>query len=361
MITSANFRPHVGGIERFVETLATGLAARGHDVKVLSCRPAGAAPREEVDGYEIVRAPATYVLEKRLGVPYPVPAPGLSRLLRHELEGVEVVHAQDALYATSVLALRTARRRQIPAVLTQHVAFVPQRNLVLDTAERAAIATLGRAARLAGAVVTLNPAVSSWVAKTWGIAEPRVLPVGVGPSGAAVDRRAVRRSLGLSEEGFLALFVGRDVPKKGLDVFLGATGAGVELVAVTDREGTSAGAALLPFMSADRLQQLLASADAFVLPSEGEGFPLTLQEAFTAGLPVVTTMQPGYDHYLSPDDVLVVERDPRSVREALVRLSGDRELQARLSARSRAVAERHFGLERFVSAYESLYEEVTAA
>jgi len=161
----------------------------------------------------------------------------------------------------------------------------------------------------------------------------------------------------LPTDRFVALFVGRDVAKKGLDVFLAAGHPSYDLVAVTDRVATPGGATLLTFMSPDRLQGLLSCADAFVLPSEGEGLPLSLQEALAAGVPVVTTRQPGYDDFLSEDDVVYVDRDPCAVRAALRHLATDGELQHRLSERGRQVAERHFGFERFVGAYEALYEE----
>jgi glycosyltransferase involved in cell wall biosynthesis len=357
VLASANFLPHVGGIERFVEMLAGGLAARGHEVTVVCCRYDGAPEREE-GPFEIVRVPSTYALERRLGVPYPLPSPTLVRTLGRLLREAEVVHVQDAVYATSVASLLAARRRRVPSVLTQHVAFVPQANPALDAIERVALGTIARAARLATVVATLNPAVADWAAKTWRIAEPRVLPVGVPePPGAGTDRAAVRRSFGLPEDRFVALFVGRDVPKKGLDVFLRAGDPAYELVAVTDRAGSDSDATILPFMAADRLGELLHAVDAFVLPSEGEGFPLTLQEAFATGLPVVTTMQAGYEHYLAPADVLVVEREPGSVREALLQLTSQPSLRETLAARSRTVAEAHFGLDRFVSAYEELYAE----
>lgn len=356
---TAYFRPHVGGIERFVEILAGGLAERGHDVTVLCCRTERESPlRETVDGYLIERVPASNRLERHLGVPYPVPEPfKLRRALRRLLPRVDVLHVQDALYASSIAALILSRRRGVPSVLTQHVAFVPQRTRSLNALEQAALATLGRSARLATLVATLNPAVASWVEERWGIREVRVLPVGIpGRTEPAGDRADVRRSFGLAPDRFLALFVGRDVPKKGLDVFLGAADDAYELVAVTDRprEGR---ARILPFMSPDRLQELLGCVDAFVLPSEGEGFPISLQEALATGLPVVTTRQPGYEHYLSPDDVLYVERDPEAVRAALRRLVEGGQLRRQLSERSRAAAERNFGMERFVDAYEEVYEE----
>jgi glycosyltransferase involved in cell wall biosynthesis len=361
LLVSANFAPQVGGIERFTEVLAGALVGRGHEVGVVCCRSEGAPALEERNGFSIHRIRSTYVVERTLNVPYPLPDPvDLVTTLSRATADVDLVHVQDTLYATSLPTLLLARRRGIPSVLTQHVAFVPQEKPLVDGAQRAAVATLGQCARLASAVATYNPAVAAWVAERWGIEDVRLLPVGVAaPPAGSVDATTGRASFGLPEDRFVALFVGRDVPKKGLDLFLGAQDPAYELVAVTDRRRQSGGGVkLLGFMSPERLQSLLGCVDAFVLPSEAEGFPLSLQEALANGLPVVTTRQPGYEHYLAPDDVLFVDRDAASIRDALTRLATDEDLRTRLSARSRAAANRHFGVEEFAKAYEELYEAV---
>jgi D-inositol-3-phosphate glycosyltransferase len=360
VLVSANFAPHVGGIERFTHILAGALAQRGHEVAVGCCRSGQAPFQEDRNGYSIHRVRATYAAERRLNVPYPLPNPvDLARMLAGVMGNADVVHVQDALYATSLPALLLARRRGIGTVLTQHVAFVPQQSRLLDGAQRAAVATFGRCARLATAVSTYNTAVAGWAASRWGIRDVHVLPVGVETSRPeATDRTALRRSFGLPENAFLALFVGRDVPKKGLDVFLRSRDPAYELVAVTDRAASASGPPLLGFMSPERLQSLMRCVDAYVLPSEGEGFPLSLQEALGNGLPVVTTRQPGFEDYLGPDDAVFVSRDPQSIRQALKQLATDSDLRSRLSARSLGLAERHFGVEAFVTAYESLYTAV---
>src|SRR5438093_1546085 len=132
------------------------LAERGHEVTVAACRTDGAPAGEERDGkVSIVRIPATDVLDSRLNVPYPLPEPiSAVRTLRRLVAGADVVNPQDALYATSVMTLAIARRRRVPSVLTQHVPLVPQRQRLLDVAQRAAVATLGRSARLATRVIS---------------------------------------------------------------------------------------------------------------------------------------------------------------------------------------------------------------
>jgi D-inositol-3-phosphate glycosyltransferase len=168
---------------------------------------------------------------------------------------------------------------------------------------------------------------------------------------------AVRRELGLPADRFLALFVGRDVPKKGLDVFLAARDPAYELVAVTDREPSSApeGTRILPFVEPEQFGRLLASVDAFVLPSEGEGFPLALQEALVAGLPCVVAFGPGYDRYLANGEALPVRREASEIRTTLHRLIADEALRSTVSDRAREAGRREFGVSRFAEAYERLY------
>lgn len=359
LLVTAHFRPHVGGIERFVENLADGLATRGHEVTVVCCRTERGSAATEEGRYRVVRVPASTVLERRLGVPYPIPSPVVLRRLREEIGRADVVHVQDALYVTSVVALRGACQAEVPSLLTQHVGFVPQGRRALDLAERAAIVTLGRSARLATRVVSLNDDVARFARRAWKLPQVRVLPVGV-PAPVGADRDEERRRLGIDPERFVALFVGRDVPKKGLDVVLGAADAAYEIVAVTDRNGPApAGATLLPPMPHERLGRLYAAADAFVLPSEAEGVPVALQEAAWAGLPLVITLGPGYEGVVSADEVHAVDRDPESVRSALRELAADPARRDVLGARARALADRSFGLDSFLDAYELQYGELT--
>ncbi len=308
----------------------------------------------------VVRIPSSHLLQHRWRVPYPLPSPlALVPELRRRVASCDVVHVQDAIYATSVGALVAARALGVPSLLTQHVGLVPQSTRLLDAAEGLAMSTLGWSARLASQVVAYNADVAAWSTSKWRLPDVPILPIGIPDPlvGSAPDRSSVRRALELPEDRFLALFVGRDVPKKRLDLVLAATDDAYDLVALTDRTDNERldHAHVLPFLEQERYRDLLLSVDAFVLPSEAEGIPLALQEALLAGLPCVVTRVPGYERYLGDDDVLWVEPNPGSIRAALTRLAGDDALRTELAGRARAAGLREFGLEQFVDAYEELY------
>jgi glycosyltransferase involved in cell wall biosynthesis len=169
---------------------------------------------------------------------------------------------------------------------------------------------------------------------------------------------ATRRELGLPEDRFIALFTGRDVPTKRLDLFLSAGDPAYELVAVTDRPADDSPARLLPFMTPARFGRLLAAADAFVLPSRAEGLPLALQEALVAGVPCIVTRLPGFDRFLADADAIFVPPEPGAIRDGLRRLATDESFRRALADRARRAGERQFGLDRFVDAYEALYHDL---
>ncbi|MBU1451121.1 MAG: glycosyltransferase, partial [Proteobacteria bacterium] len=117
------------------------------------------------------------------------------------------------------------------------------------------------------------------------------------------DKRAARRHLGLAEDGPLALYLGRLVPGKGLEMALEALAAlpRARLLVVGDgplRSALEAQAGRLalgqrviwagPQPHGD-IPRYLAAADLLVLPSMSEGEPNVILEALSCGRPVVAS------------------------------------------------------------------------
>jgi glycosyltransferase involved in cell wall biosynthesis len=85
------------------------------------------------------------------------------------------------------------------------------------------------------------------------------------------------------------------------------------------------------------LPPIFAGADVFVLPSHFEGHPKALLEAMSCGLPTVGADSPGIREVLCDGETgLLCGTDAGSIRTAIRRVLGDRELAARLGTAARA-------------------------
>jgi glycosyltransferase involved in cell wall biosynthesis len=362
--------PHLGGIEVAIDALAAELARRGHEV----CHVASGATRPYEHGpppsaYRLVRVPAFNAAEQRLGVPYPVFAPRLLPVLRREVARAGVVHGHGVLYQSAALALWLARRaphRPVRAA-TEHVGHVAYTSPVLDAVQRAAFATLGRAtARNAQGLVVLNAKVEEELRRLApgrpvvrianGVDARRYRPPAPG------ERAALRAGLGWDDGRPRVLFVGRLVAKKGLGHALAAAAeaAGAwELVVAGPGDpppGLPPAARILGPQPPGRVAALYRAADAFLLPSRGEGFPITAQEAMASGLPVVLAADPAYAPYVAGagPGVRLAGTEPGPLAAAVAAALADPEAGPRAAAHAR----RAFSWASAADEHEALWERL---
>lgn len=298
--------PHMGGIEVVVDHLARQMVARGH--QVLHAAAASVRRDDERGGadppYPVMRLDAWNGLEEHAGIPYPRVRPRALRTLRAAMATADVIHAHGMLFHGSAAALRAGRDTGAARVLTEHVGAVPYSSGLLNWVQGVAVRTVGRAtARKAQAIVTLNSRVHELMEQL--APSARVVRIGNGvdldryrpPS--AGERAALRADLQWDERP-RALFVGRLVEKKGLSAAIAAAaidGGAWQLVVAGPGTPPAAEAPHVEFLGAlapGRVAALYRAADLFVLPSVGEGFPLTVQEAMASGLPVVLSDDPAY-------------------------------------------------------------------
>jgi glycosyltransferase involved in cell wall biosynthesis len=358
--------PHSGGIERVTSSLCDGLRRRGHDVRWIASA-AGSTPG---DAGAAVRIRAWNVLEDTLGVPYPLWGPAGLRRLSSLIRWADVVHAHDCLYMGSAAAAFWCRRLRKPLLLTQHVAQVPF-GPVLDLMQRIAYETLGR--MVVGAVdraVVCSAHVPESLAKM-GIRRrfelvPNAVDLGRFAIADAARKHRARSNCGLRDDERVLLFVGRLVPKKGvpdlcaMQSVLGAEG--IRLLVVGD--GPLAGELTrvpgvlhIPAVAPSEMPEVYAAADAFVLPSRGEGLPLSVQEAMTQGLRVVVSDDPSFTRNLAgaPGVTFAPDRKTllRETRAALVAQPSPGPISA--------WARERWGPERFVGEYERILGELRTA
>lgn len=347
-ILIGRFPPHdVGGAERQADRLAASLAARGHDITVITRRWSGRPPHEVRDGFRIVRTPVALVGAARslvdtvatLGTLRGLsPRPDVVLAFQTFISGA-IAGLSDALggppVVTWVRGENEYRFDRLPHL------FAPSR-FAWNQARRILVQSSDHRAALLAQVTRRDPQLAERLA-------PRLLVLG---NGVDVPAEAV----GPGEDW---LYVGRLIAHKGIDVLLDAlarargTAAARPLWVVGDgpaRASLEAQARSLDvdvrfvgMVGRDELPSYWERAAAIVLPStQGEGLPNALLEAMAAGVPPVATMLPGVRELVAGVGRIVEPGDSGALAGALTVLCDPAE-RRRLAfgARARA-AERSF-------------------
>jgi glycosyltransferase involved in cell wall biosynthesis len=306
---------HVGGVERTLLRLAEEVAARGHEVTLLSSSEAPGVAWE--DGLRHVRLP-------RRGTALRAPLAAFARHLPHE---AELVHVPATYPFTTGPVLRAAAGRRKAAVLDFH--FEPDPGTPVGR-------LAGRAFRLAGprAYARATLALVRSVAYARSAPSLRAVPASrwrVVPNG--VDARRFQPH-GKAAPGAYVLFVGRLVPYKGVEVLLSALSQlhpAPPLVVAGDgplRARLESQAARLGVEATflgrvpDRaLPPLYRGARLTVLPSVNrqEAFGICLIESMACGTPVVASRLPGVAEVASLGGVLAPPGDAHALARAVLR------------------------------------------
>jgi glycosyltransferase involved in cell wall biosynthesis len=113
----------------------------------------------------------------------------------------------------------------------------------------------------------------------------------------------------------------------------------------------------------DRKIGMLAQSDVFVLATYEEGLPYALLEALAAGLAVITTRTGAIPDVVAEGvhGLFVPSRDPEAIYRAVVALSADRDLVARMGASCRTRVAAAYSMERLANELCRLYAEMSAA
>ncbi|NUP49712.1 MAG: glycosyltransferase family 4 protein [Catenulispora sp.] len=361
------YPPHVGGIENVVRSEARHLTAAGVEVTVLTSGDRSSVTDE--DGVRVVRVRAWNGLERKADVPFPILGPKLLRRAVRWARWADVVHIHDAFYMTSWAALIAAKTTGTPTVATQHVMLVHHKSAVVGLVQKAVYATAGRLLmRTAHTVFTLNSDVAAFVRGLGARPERlRHLPNGVDtalfrPVQDAAEQAAERERLSLPQDSVLVLFAGRFMPNKGFDTLLAAADPAYRLVFAGGPAEALAGAGgsaiYLGSLAPAEMAAAYRACDIFALPSMAEGFPLTVQEAMSSGIAVVTTDLTGYAAYdLDRDRVSLVDRDTETLRVRLREIAEDSELRGQMGKYAREYAVERFAwpdhASRLIEAYRS--------
>jgi glycosyltransferase involved in cell wall biosynthesis len=313
------------------------------------------------------------VIERRLGVPYPIWGAAGAREIVRLVEWADILHVHDCLYFGSALTVLLARRARKPVLLSQHLGFVRYPLFILNGIERLAYHTLGRAVlRRASHIVFCTQTAEAFVTTLLG-SRPKAasaIPYGIDTERfrppTHEERLEARRVLGLPESEPVALFVGRLVEKKGARLLLETSRQmrAHRFLMVGDgplRPEGKDNLTWFPYVPNEKMELVYRAADVFLLPSHSEGFPVAVLEAMASGLPVIAPLGQPFTTVLEGEQAcLPAERTPAALCRALRNLAGRPALADTLGSRSRSLVEQEWSLASMKSRYLTLIRDLVA-
>lgn len=297
LMVSHFYESHGGGIERVAGHVARALGDAGHPVCWAASQTDAVAADPRIETLPLSCFNPT---ERLTGLPMPIPTPAAIAALARAVRQADAVIIHDALYVTSIIAMAVARRAGRPAVLIQHIAELEFTNPLMRGIMRLATKLVTRPMlRTADRVVFISERVRGTFAGIAMQCEPLMLfngvdPITFHPTPPADETVQLRHELGLPAEGRLITFVGRFVPKKGMQVICECALRRPDLTFVLAGTGPIdparwglANVYPVGALQPGAVAALLRQSSLLLLPSTGEGYPLVVQEAMACGLPVI--------------------------------------------------------------------------
>lgn len=383
-------------IGTFMEPIARGVAARGHEVHmVIPWHPRLARERIEhgvqfhpfryapvrslcVFGYAgALRADVTLRLSAYAVAPLALAAGWRKARKVARLFGATVIHGHWVIPGGAMAAAACPR---LPMVVSLHGSdvYVAERNRVARRVARAVFQHAGWVTACSEDLRTRAVALGAAGDRS------ETLPYGVDadrfrPNGEA--RARIRQQLGVGEGEPLLFSAGRFVRKKGFEYLIDAVarlsphwptlrlvigGAGdleAELRQRTAHQQVSDRIVFPGVLSQDAVAEYLAAADLAIVPSvrddagNVDGLPNVVMEALASGTPLVATTAGGIIAVAHDDEnaALVAERDVDGLARTIERLLAAPETRSRLGARAREDVLREHSWGRVAEAFERAY------
>jgi glycosyltransferase involved in cell wall biosynthesis len=344
--------------------VALHLKAAGHDVRAISLAPPGSIAQMFSEA-----GIATDVIDMAWrGSLIPLVARLSTRFRRWHPDVVIAF-----LYEAIIPARLAARLGGAPVVISsiRNEYFGPgYRELLLRATERLSAVTVVNSRRVAESFVRRGVASRGHLAVVHNGVDTALFHP------APEMREDVRVSLGVSDDEFLWLTIGRLTAQKNYPCLLQALSRVVasrprtrllvvgrgslhsELPDLARRLGLTNDVSFLGYRA--NVPSLLAAADAFILASRYEGLPNVVMEALAAGVPVVGTAVGGMDELVGEgvSGYLVPPSSPETMTLAMRRMmDASKEDRREMGMRGRAMMQSHFEGETVLETWQELIRD----
>ena len=363
---------HIGGVEVVSFNLTKYYRMLGQEVRWIA---ADVPPKFRIvcDGDVPIRS--WNIAEERFGFPSPIPHPSVLAELYNNIKWCDVVHLQDCLYLTNILAFLITKLLKRPILITQYAKIIPYAQAYKRALQVVAYATIGRIMfHAANKLVFITSNVRDEMKHINPGVQYEVVPLGVDTDFYAPipeqNRTLLRTRLCGDPLMPLILFVGRMVERKGVHLIRPLIEKHGEwhwvLVGRPDDydPGEWQMGNLTYFRNASdmALRDLYASADLLVHPSSGEGFTLTASECVACGTSIL----------ISDESLCEIPKEERDlffsitpatdeIEKALIRALENLEHLNNMRSQNREFAQKRLSWERVAQQYLEILRELLPA
>lgn len=309
-IFSAQFLPHMGGVERYTYYMAKELIARGNQVVVVTNNTTESVEYEQMEGIQVYRFPCYPLIDGR----FPVPKINrdfrkINRILKQKHFDLVIINTR--FYIHSLYAARYAKNKNIPSICIEHgTSHLSVHNPLLDRCgalyEHFHTWVLRHYCKnYYGVSEACNQWTEHFHLKTKGVLynsidveeihkiQSRIVPV-------------YRKRYHIPKEGIVITFTGRLLEEKGIpslldvveklqkeyeNLYLLIAGEGDMKEEIERRSSEH----IIPLgrINFEHIVALLSETDIFCLPSFSEGFSTSILEAAACGCYILTTERGG--------------------------------------------------------------------
>ena len=370
-----------GGTVYTTHHLSKGLIGLGHDVFVLTTDKAGDERLSVPQGDTVWDGvPVRYCRWVKSSIPYH--SPELAREVRKRIQEFDIALISSNWTGYGVASGRECRRAGLPYIVYSHGGFSPM-HLRKSWLKKKIWWWLFDRYLYDGAVAVVA------LTKT-GVSELRRMGVRTRieliPNGVDLDSLVLAASRQELNEQFpalrarrLVLFLGRLEPIKGLDLLIPAFGKvrskfpdavlviagpsdrgyGEKVHALVRAEGLDESVCFTGMVAGATKAGLLRAADVFVLPSYGEGMPISALEALACATPVVLSKESGLPEVAEFEAGYVVDLSVSEIATAIESiLVAPEQVRSQMGGKGRRLVESRFTGQSVCQQTVSLCEDI---
>jgi UDP-glucose:(heptosyl)LPS alpha-1,3-glucosyltransferase len=357
----------VGGMERQLVQLISGLRRLGHPVSVIG-RVCELPPGVDVTFHRVPGPGRPFLIA------YPWFLLAGSLAVRRRRRGVVQATGAIVLNQVDVIAVHYCHQAGIatPAKASRLTRLYIAAVTVLNNFSERLCYRIQRTATF----VCVSDGVADEIRSHFPAAADRVITIHNGvdleafsPDSRAPQAAALRERLGIASDRLTAAFVGSEWERKGLEPAIRALALAPQWELIVagggDRERyerlareLGVGGAVHWLGVTRDVPLVLAAADALVFPSAYEAFPLVALEAAASGLAILATPVNGVRELIADGESgFLITTEPDTIAARLRQLAEDTELRVRLgeAARQAVLA---FSWDRMVRLHHELYERL---